>query len=74
MHPAVLCHAAGEVVPPSVADSLTRLIAEGTGDGDDEAAGEGADRELRASAVDAYLDLLQDRPKLPPVLLKASAA
>ena len=71
MHPAVLCHAAGEVVPPSVADSLTRLIAEGTGDDE---AGEDADRELRASAVDAYLDLLQDRPKLPPVLLKASAA
>ena len=71
MHPAVLCHAAGEVVHPSVADRLTRLIAEGTGDDE---AGEDSDRELRASAVDAYLDLLQDRPKLPPVLLKASAA
>jgi AP-4 complex subunit epsilon-1 len=52
------------VVPASLADNLTRLIAEGTGEED-----EGADRELRAGAVESYLDLL-DRPKLPHVLLK----
>jgi AP-4 complex subunit epsilon-1 len=52
------------VVPASLADNLTRLIAEGTGEED-----EGADRELRAGAVEAYLELL-DRPKLPHVLLK----
>ena len=70
MHPsqptAATCCArcAGEVVPASLADNLTRLIAEGTGEED-----EGADRELRAGAVESYLDLL-DRPKLPHVLLK----
>ncbi|KAI3438155.1 hypothetical protein D9Q98_000593 [Chlorella vulgaris] len=53
-----------EVVPASLADNLTRLIAEGTGEED-----EGADRGLRAGAVEAYLELL-DRPKLPHVLLK----
>ncbi|KAL4452296.1 hypothetical protein ABPG75_007958 [Micractinium tetrahymenae] len=59
-----LFEVAGEVVPASLADNLTRLIAEGTGEED-----EGADEELRAGAVEAYLELL-DRPKLPPVLLK----
>jgi AP-4 complex subunit epsilon-1 len=59
-----LFEVAGEVVPPSLADNLTRLIAEGTGEED-----ENADRELRAGAVEAYLDLL-DKPKLPRVLLK----
>lgn len=58
---------AGEVVPASLADNLTRLIAEGTGEED-----EGADEELRAGAVEAYLELLE-RPKLPPVLLKVGA-
>lgn len=67
--PLTLCcplraHCTGEVVPPSLGDNLTRLIAEGTGDED-----EGADRELRAGAVEAYLALL-DKPKLPRVLLK----
>lgn len=51
-------------MPASLADNLTRLIAEGTGEED-----EAADRELRAGAVEAYLELL-DRPKLPRVLLK----
>lgn len=59
---------AGEVVPASLADNLTRLIAEGTGEED-----EGADQELRAGAVEAYLELL-DKPKLPPVLLKVGTA
>lgn len=62
--PMIPAPAAGEVVPPSLGDSLTRLLAEGTGEED-----EGADRELRAGAVEAYLELL-DRPKLPRVLLK----
>ena len=51
-------------MPASLADNLTRLIAEGTGEED-----EGADQELRAGAVEAYLELL-DKPKLPRVLLK----
>jgi hypothetical protein len=51
-------------VPPSLADNLTRLIAEGTGEED-----EGADEELRAGAASAYLALLE-RPKLPRVLLR----
>lgn len=55
------------MVPASLADNLTRLIAEGTGEED-----EGADEELRAGAVEAYLELLE-RPKLPPVLLKVGA-
>lgn len=54
-------------MPPSLADSLTRLIAEGTGEEDEE-----ADRRLRAGAVAGYLALL-DRPKLPRVLLKVRA-
>lgn len=62
MSPVGVC--AGEVVPANLADNLTRLIAEGTGEED-----EGADEELRAGAVEAYLELLE-KPKLPPVLLK----
>ncbi len=53
-------------MPSSLADNLTRLIAEGTGEED-----EAADRELRAGAVEAYLELL-DKPKLPRVLLKVT--
>lgn len=53
-------------MPPSLADSLTRLIAEGTGEEDED-----ADRALRAGAVQGYLALL-DRAKLPRVLLKVS--
>ena len=54
----------GEVVEPSLADNLMRLIAEGAGE-DDEA----ADTELRAHAVSSYMKLLE-KPKLPDVLLQ----
>lgn len=56
------------MVPSSLADNLTRLIAEGTGEED-----EAADCELRGGAVEAYLELL-DKPKLPRVLLKVGGA
>lgn len=54
----------GDVVSPQLAHSLTRLIAEGAGEEDEQ-----ADTELRAQAVASYLDLL-DKPKLSAVLLK----
>ncbi len=54
----------GDVVPPQLANSLMRLIAEGAGEEDEQ-----ADTELRAQAVRSYLDLL-DKPKLSAVLLK----
>lgn len=66
--PPALGTKAGEVVPSSLADNLTRLIAEGTGEED-----EAADCELRGGAVEAYLELL-DKPKLPRVLLKVGGA
>jgi AP-4 complex subunit epsilon-1 len=52
----------GDVVKPTVAHNLMRLIGEGSGD-------VGADETLRKSAVNSYLKLLQT-PKLPKVLLK----
>ena len=54
----------GDVVSPQLANSLMRLIAEGAGEEDEQ-----ADIELRAQAVQSYLDLL-DKPKLSAVLLK----
>lgn len=54
----------GDVVAPSLAHDLMRLIAEGAGEGDDE-----ADAELRAQAAASYLQLLS-KPKLPNILLK----
>ena len=62
--PACVRWPAGEVVPTSLADNLTRVIGEGTGEED-----EAADRELRAGAVEGYLEML-GRPKLPHVMLK----
>ena len=59
-----LFEVAGEGLPPSTADVLMRLVAEGTGAED-----EAADAFLRREAVEAYLDLLE-RPKLPSLLLK----
>ena len=53
----------GEVVPVKMAHNLTRLIAEGAGEGDD-----AADAEMRSEVVATYLDLLQ-QPKLSGVLL-----
>eukprot|EP00898_Chlorokybus_atmophyticus_P003775 jgi/Chlat1/4399/Chrsp29S04536 len=54
----------GDLVKPEVAHNLMRLIAEGSGDNDAE-----SDSELRTSAVDSYLELL-DKPKLPSILLQ----
>lgn len=53
----------GDSVPASMAANLTRLIAEGGGEGDED-----ADRAMRADIVASYLDLLP-RPKLSDVLL-----
>ena len=53
----------GDAIPLKMAHNLTRLIAEGAGEGDD-----AADSEMRAEVVATYLDLL-DRPKLSDVLL-----
>ena len=53
------------MVAPSLADNLMRLVAEGAGEGYDE-----ADAELRSRAAASYLSLLS-KPKLPDILLKA---
>jgi hypothetical protein len=53
----------GDVVPAAMAANLTRLIAEGSGNGDAE-----ADNTMRSEVVASYLDLLQ-KPKLSDVLL-----
>ena len=52
------------MVAPSLADNLMRLVAEGAGEGDEE-----ADAELRSRAAASYLDLL-NKPSLPNILLK----
>lgn len=52
------------MVASSLADNLMRLVAEGAGEGDDE-----ADAELRSRAAASYLQLL-GKPKLPNILLK----
>ena len=54
----------GEVVPDEMAQSLVRLLAEGSGQGNTE-----ADAQLRAQAVHSHLRLL-NRPNLPDTLLK----
>lgn len=53
----------GDVVPVKMVHNLTRLIAEGAGEGDAV-----ADADMRAEVVATYLDLL-DQPKLSEVLL-----
>ncbi|XP_043720484.1 AP-4 complex subunit epsilon-like isoform X2 [Telopea speciosissima] len=55
---------AGDLVNVKVAHNLMRLIAEGFG-GDDE----GADSQLRSSAVESYLRIIGE-PKLPSLLLQ----
>ena len=52
------------MVAPSLADNLMRLVAEGAGEGDEE-----ADAELRSRAAASYLALL-NKPSLPNILLK----
>lgn len=54
----------GDLVQPKVAHDLMRLIAEGSGEDDEE-----SDSLLRTSAVESYLKLLEE-PKLPSVLLQ----
>ncbi|XP_076955827.1 AP-4 complex subunit epsilon-like [Bidens hawaiensis] len=55
---------AGDLVNPKVAHNLMRLIAEGFGEDDD-----AADSQLRSSAVESYLKIVDD-PKLPSVFLQ----
>ncbi|RAW25279.1 AP-4 complex subunit epsilon [Phytophthora cactorum] len=52
----------GDLVRPEVAHNLLRLIAEGSGEDEDQ------DMELRRDAVDTYLELLE-RPVLPDILV-----
>lgn len=52
----------GDLVRPEVAHNLLRLIAEGSGEDEDQ------DMELRRDAVDTYLDLLE-RPVLADILV-----
>ncbi|XP_076933880.1 AP-4 complex subunit epsilon-like [Bidens hawaiensis] len=55
---------AGDLVNPKVAHNLMRLIAEGFGEDDD-----AADIQLRSSAVESYLKIVDD-PKLPSAFLQ----
>ncbi|KAF8402160.1 hypothetical protein HHK36_013112 [Tetracentron sinense] len=55
---------AGDLVNIKVAHNLMRLIAEGFGEDD-----EGADSQLRSSAVESYLHIIGE-PKLPSVFLQ----
>ncbi|XP_024996813.1 AP-4 complex subunit epsilon-like isoform X2 [Cynara cardunculus var. scolymus] len=55
---------AGDLVNPKVAHNLMRLIAEGFGEDDDT-----ADSQLRSSAVESYLQIV-DQPKLPSAFLQ----
>ncbi|KAL4565180.1 hypothetical protein LXL04_029265 [Taraxacum kok-saghyz] len=55
---------AGDLVNPKVGHNLMRLIAEGFGEDD-----ESADSQLRSSAVESYLKIV-DEPKLPSAFLQ----
>ncbi|XP_057830971.2 AP-4 complex subunit epsilon [Cryptomeria japonica] len=55
---------AGDLVNIKVAHNLMRIIAEGSGEDDED-----ADSQLRSSAVDSYLQIL-DEPKLPSIFLQ----
>jgi AP-4 complex subunit epsilon-1 len=59
----------GDMVAPQVANNLMSLIAEGTGESEEE------DMLLRQNAVELYVQLLQDKPpaKLPKILLETMA-
>lgn len=58
---------AGDLVNIKVAHNLMRLIAEGSGEDDED-----ADSQLRSSAVDSYLQILGE-PKLPSISYKSFA-
>eukprot|EP00252_Welwitschia_mirabilis_P018924 TRINITY_DN4243_c0_g2_i1.p1 TRINITY_DN4243_c0_g2~~TRINITY_DN4243_c0_g2_i1.p1 ORF type:complete len:923 (+),score=193.52 TRINITY_DN4243_c0_g2_i1:295-2769(+) len=55
---------AGDLVNIKAAHNLMRLIAEGSGEDNED-----ADSQLRASAVDSYLQILEE-PKLPSIFLQ----
>ncbi|KAG7367427.1 adaptin N terminal region-domain containing protein [Nitzschia inconspicua] len=64
-----LFEVSGDMVKPEVAQNLMSLIAEGTGESDE------ADMLLRQTAIDLYVQLLQEKPpaKLPKILLETMA-
>ncbi|KAL3924280.1 MAG: hypothetical protein SGILL_001141 [Bacillariaceae sp.] len=64
-----LFEVSGDMVDPQVAQNLMSLIAEGTGESDE------ADMLLRQTAIELYVQLLQDKPpaKLPKILLETMA-
>jgi AP-4 complex subunit epsilon-1 len=64
-----LFEVSGDMVEPQVAQNLMSLIAEGTGESDEE------DMLLRQTAIELYVQLLQDKPpaKLPKILLETMA-
>ena len=64
-----LFEVSGDVVDQQVAQNLMSLIAEGTGESEE------ADMMLRSTAIEIYVQLLQDKPpaKLPKILLETMA-
>jgi len=61
----------GDLVDPAVATNLMSLVAEGTGDENDD---EEADRVLRKQAVELYVNLLSKPPsRMPRVLVETMA-
>eukprot|EP00529_Nitzschia_sp_RCC80_P003517 CAMPEP_0113489926 /NCGR_PEP_ID=MMETSP0014_2-20120614/26779_1 /TAXON_ID=2857 /ORGANISM="Nitzschia sp." /LENGTH=1047 /DNA_ID=CAMNT_0000383675 /DNA_START=147 /DNA_END=3290 /DNA_ORIENTATION=- /assembly_acc=CAM_ASM_000159 len=64
-----LFEVSGDMVEQQVAQNLMSLIAEGTGESDE------ADMLLRQTAIELYVQLLQDKPpaKLPKILLETMA-
>jgi AP-4 complex subunit epsilon-1 len=64
-----LFEVSGDMVKPQVAQNLMSLIAEGTSESDE------ADMLLRQTAIELYIELLQNKPpaKLPKILLETMA-
>lgn len=64
-----LFEVSGDMVEPQVAQNLMSLIAEGTGESDEQ------DMLLRQTAIELYVRLLQEKPpaKLPKILLETMA-
>lgn len=64
-----LFEVSGDMVEVQVAQNLMSLIAEGTGESEEE------DMQLRATAIELYVTLLQEKPpaKLPKILLETMA-
>eukprot|EP00708_Paratrimastix_pyriformis_P002088 GAFH01000827.1.p1 GENE.GAFH01000827.1~~GAFH01000827.1.p1 ORF type:complete len:835 (-),score=291.05 GAFH01000827.1:219-2537(-) len=57
----------GDLVPAAVGDNMLQLITEGSGED------EQADAELRAHAVDAYMDMAREKPVLSDTLVTLMA-